>query len=244
MNKDTKFTFIRNLPGESDERADGVLFASQEFIGDSDLEAALKDKDVLACFDPNKPVMALRYHKDEDQKNGWDEEWRVVVTQLRFYVMPMNDAHGHVSVATLNGAGKVDIVKYQEKLDGCVELFRLNGCQDCPKKGLQCIDQNLGGRPWYFEFAFNRKYDEWCKDLCADGNILKRRDENEKFLLSFENLQKTEAFLKKNPLLGAEFVHPDKTRSGEFGMMTHPLRPCRDHRFFKKASTTAKTKAA
>lgn len=240
-NNEMVVTFLRNLPGEADEMADALLFASPSFIEDPQLEEILKSKTVTKCFDPAKPVMAIRYHKPEDLKLNFGEEWRVIVTQLRYYTMPMNDAHSSVTVATLEG-GKLKLVKYLATLDGCIELFRLNGCTDCPKKGLECIEQNLHGRPWYFSFSYNRKYDDWAKGLCEEGNIMTRRDENEKCLLKFSKLTDLEQLLSTAKPAGATFVHPDKTRSGEFGMMTHPLRAARDHRFFKLNTETKEPK--
>jgi hypothetical protein len=240
------FTIARNLPGDDQDKPNGLLFASPEFITDSDMEAVFNDTQLRTLLPAGKPVLCIRYHKDADARFGFGEEWRLVMTTLSYYMMPLNDAHGHVSIIwEENNAGTVEVKRasYQALVNNCVELFRTVGCEGCTKKGKECVEQQVGYRPWPFTLSYNRR-DEWSVTLAADGNINDRYQHNKEHELQGADLAAVQKSLTKMTVVGFTYVAPSKTKLTTSPKMNHPLRPARDHRFFKTKGGAADKEAA
>lgn len=233
MSKGIRVTYIRKLPGMEDESADALLFASTSKFSDDELVDMVKDPQVRKYFPEKKPIMAVRYFKESYDPQKHQSEWRVIVSAFRFHTFPIQNQTDMVSVAYEPAAGKdPKVVHYKELLDNCIELYRLQGCQGCPKKGRQCAEQNLGKRPWWLTFQFGRAHDEWCAGLTEPGNILTLRKEEDDYALCPESIQKLEADLSKSPPRGARFMSPNKTRPEAVSPTAPPLRPARDHWMF------------
>lgn len=228
-----RVTYIRNLPGAADEIPDGLLFASEEEISDQTLAAIHASPAVRQFFNPEQPLLAMRYFQEEGSSST---EWRVLVSTLRYYVPPLQDRWERVTMMydTPEGPRTLD---YKGTLDACIELYRLQGCNECPKKGVKCIEQNLGARPWVFSFGYNRKFDEWCAGMVENGSAIDRKAENIRFQMPFASAADVGKALKRG-LLEASYVSPEKTQTGEFGMI-HLLRPPRDHRLFSPVPAAA-----
>ena len=235
MAKTVKFTYTRNLIDDAEGKPDALLFASPESFTGEDVKNILADKDVAALL-PNKPRMVLRYLKPDDPRFGFKQEYRLVVTCLPYYSMPLNDTHNH---AVLNyedsKGGKVEEIVYRDLLDNCHELYRVNGCEGCDKPGAACIKQQLGVEklPWPYLFTSNRQ-DKWSTGLADTGNLPERNEKIKKHELQCGTLKDLNATLETIHPLGGDFVAPSETKLVDSQRMNLPLRPSREHRFFKK----------
>jgi hypothetical protein len=241
------YTIVRNLPGDQNEKPNGFLFASQEKPSDETMRRIYYDPDLRAMLPKDKPVFCVRYYKLPNTAPGFLPEWRITLTSLSYYALPLNDERDNVSVLWEETGGLIRrqerLLHYKDLLAECTELFRVDGCKDCPKKGLQCIERNFGHRPWFMLFSFNRKSD-WDAGLAEQGNILDRKTRNEEHEFQGKNLEEIVRRCERIQPAGAQFRSPSQTKPQSSPKMNHPLRPSRDHRFFKDPDYVEEKKPA
>jgi hypothetical protein len=227
--------------GDEQDKPNALLFASDEYISDTQMRDVFNDQAVRAFLPKDKPVLCIRYHKEADPRSNFGEEWRLVLTTLSYYMMPLNDAHNHVSILweeVEDGNTVQKSADYKALMNGCVELFRTVGCEGCTKKGKECVEQQLGYRPWPFTLSYNRR-DDWSVTLAAPGKVHERFQHNKEHEFQGKTLDDVVKGLSKLTPAGFTWVAPSKTKTTSSPKMNFPLRTTRDHRFFKQAAATS-----
>lgn len=238
------FTFTRQLTADADMKPDGLLFASKEPIAKELVEKLLANTKVRESMPEGKPLMAYAYFKKEYA------EHRLVVTTLSYYTLSLcytnADADSCIYYEEPGQKKTKDhdaipaglrVINYRETLDSCVELFRIdNGCQECPYKGLECLEKNVGYRPWVFRFAYNRT-DPFAIGLTDKGNITDRDEYVKQHELRGESYQALLKQFNKSSIEGFVFLPPNKTTTDNSVKMGRPLRPPMHHRFFPAEKT-------
>jgi hypothetical protein len=239
------FTIARNMLGDEQDKPNALLFASEGFITDEQMEAVFADKQLREVLPKGKPVLCIRYHKEEDVRANFAEEWRLVLTTLSYFMMPLNDAHNHVSIVweeAVEGQSGFATKRadYKQLMNSCVELYRTVGCDGCSKKGKECVEQQVGYRPWPFTLSYNRR-DEWSVTLAAPGKVHERFQHNKDHEFQGKSLDDVTKALAKMTPGGFAWMSPSKTKLTSSPKMNFPLRTTRDHRFFKTGKAVAET---
>jgi hypothetical protein len=252
---DRFFTVVRNLPGFVTQKPNGLMFVSRTSMWDY-LKDLVRIPEVMRLLPANKPMMAVYYFRPSGPSvPQFEDEYRLVITTLSYYILPINDARkdtilyweepdGARVARSSDGTlvtmrdGTLKFASWANILGRCdIRQKNADTCTPCPLKGRKCVEKNFGYRPWPFLFSYNQKA-EWMNGLWDDGDITGRVRANTEHEFTPPTLQAVNAICEKMQPLGFTFRHPDTTRLYNAPLYKHPLRPPRDHRFYPKQPQT------